>query len=147
MRTETIDHNTLSKLVEAGAIRGAHVVGQEGGWSVFVKYGMYEKPLSADRKHDVRLFKRFETLVSYLRRIGIVKFDVDAVNFDAEKVERTKRPDRSEALKKAHEAAAYDKWFKEQVQIALDDQTPCVPSEEVEAQFDAFCAELLRREQ
>jgi len=29
MGTETIDHNTLARLVEAGAVRAAHVVGQK----------------------------------------------------------------------------------------------------------------------
>ena len=28
--SETIDHGTLSRLVEAGAVRAAHVVGQPG---------------------------------------------------------------------------------------------------------------------
>ena len=42
MTTETIDHGTLSRLVEAGAIRAAHVIGQAGGWALSVKYGMAE---------------------------------------------------------------------------------------------------------
>ena len=47
MAAETIDHGTLSRLVEAGAVRGAHIVGQSGGWVVLVKYGMTERPLAA----------------------------------------------------------------------------------------------------
>ena len=49
MTAETIDHGTLSRLVEAGAVRGAHIVGQRGGWAVLVKYGMTERPLAAQR--------------------------------------------------------------------------------------------------
>lgn len=37
MSAETIDHNTLSKLIKAGAIHGVQVIGQVGGWSIFVK--------------------------------------------------------------------------------------------------------------
>lgn len=142
MIAHTIDHNTLSKLVEAGAVRGAHVVGQNGGWSVLIQYGKVERPLITKNNQDIRLFKRLETLVSYLRGIGIVKFDVDAVDYDSSAVTSTKRPDRSEALRKAHEAAAYDKWFREQVQASIDDPRPSIPSEEVEAYFDNLCAEL-----
>lgn len=30
MNTQTIDHTTLSRLAEAGAVRSAHIVGQAG---------------------------------------------------------------------------------------------------------------------
>ncbi len=65
---ETIDHGTLSHLVEAGVVRGAHIVGQPGGWAVMVRYGMHERPLAAQRSRNVRLFRKFETLVSYLKK-------------------------------------------------------------------------------
>ena len=35
--TDTIDHVTLQHLVEAGAVRGAEVIGQPGGWGIIVK--------------------------------------------------------------------------------------------------------------
>ena len=37
MATETIDHGTLARLVEAGAVSGTHIVGQSGGWAVVVQ--------------------------------------------------------------------------------------------------------------
>ena len=40
----TIDHATLERLVEAGAVRGASVIGQPGGWGVVVQYGMTGSP-------------------------------------------------------------------------------------------------------
>jgi hypothetical protein len=46
---ETIDHTTLTRLVEAGAVRGADVIGQPGGWGVVVKYGMTERALAVRR--------------------------------------------------------------------------------------------------
>lgn len=143
MKAETIDHSTLSKLVDAGAVRGAHVIGQNGGWSVLVQYGKVERPLVSERSQNVRLFKRFETLVSYLRKIGIVKFNVDTLEYDSTATSNTKRPDRSEALRKAHEAAAYDKWFREKVQESIDDPRPSIPHEEVEAHFAERRARLM----
>lgn len=119
MTAETIDHTTLSRLVEAGAVRGAHVVGQAGGWAVTVKYGMAERSLAAQRSRQVRLFKRMETLVSYLKAVGISRFEVDAANYTPEGGKDHSRPDRAEALRRAHEAAAYDNWFREQVGEAI----------------------------
>lgn len=132
MTTETIDHTTLSRLAEAGAVRSAHIIGQSGGWGVLVKYGMTERALAAQRSHQVRIFRKFETLVSYLKGVGIARFEVDAVNYDAASLKVTRnRPDRSEAMKSAHEAAAYTKWLKSEVQEAIDDIGPLIPHETV----------------
>ena len=127
---------------DAGAVRGAHIIGQGGGWAVLVKYGMKEQPLVAQRSGDVRLFSKFETLVAYLRGIGIARFDVDAANYDPTSKPRKARPDRSEALKHAHEAAAYDKWFRGQIQASIDDPAPSIADAEVKARFAAKRAAL-----
>lgn len=145
MATETIDHATLSRLVEAGAVRGAHIIGQPGGWFVMVRYGMHERPLAAKRSHNVRLFRRFETLVSYLKGIGIARFDVDSSDYTPDSLNTARRPDRAEALKRAHEAAAYDAWFRDQVQASIDDPRPGIPHDEVESRFAAKREALRRR--
>jgi hypothetical protein len=136
--TETIDHNTLVRLVEAQAVRGAHVVGQPGGWGVIVKCGRRERPLAATRSREVRVFKKLETLVRYLKDIGISRFDVDSANFDPQSVTTYSRPDASEALKRAHAAAAHDKWFSEQVALGIkgadDPAAQWVSNESVKAE-------------
>jgi hypothetical protein len=116
MKVDTIDHVTLSQLVAAGAINSAHVVGQSGGWAITVKYGTAERMLAAQRSKQVRQFKRMETLVCYLQGIGISRFDVDIGNYVPE---TTARPDRAQALRQAHEAAAHDRWFRNEVEQAL----------------------------
>jgi hypothetical protein len=122
MTTETINHDTLSRLVEAGAVRAAHVIGQAGGWALFVKYGMAERFLAAQRSGKLRLFRRLETVMAYLKDLGIHRFEVDASGYDAAEAKaHYKRPDRAEALKRAHEAAEHDAWFRGQVQGALDE--------------------------
>jgi hypothetical protein len=122
MATDTITHETVSQLVEAGAIRAAHVVGQKGGWGVLFKYGMTERPLAAQRG-NVRVFKRFETIVSYLREMGIVQFDVDAAQYDPNAPLSAKSQGNAERaraqMKAAHQAAAYDKWFRAEIGAAL----------------------------
>ncbi len=117
MTGNTIDHNTLSRLVEIGAVHAAHVVGQAGGWALSVQYGMADTFLAAQRSGKLRLFRKLETVMLYLKKLGISHFDVDASAYDAE-TDR-KRPDRAESLKRAHEAAEHDAWFCEQVEQAL----------------------------
>jgi hypothetical protein len=115
-------HRTLSP---------AHVVGHGNGWTIAAKYGQTERFLAAKRG-DVRVFRKLETLVSFLLDMGISRFDVDAAGYDPQAVERVTRPDRSAALKEAHAARAYDKWFREQVQESLDDPRPNIPHTEVQ---------------
>lgn len=96
---ETIDHVTLQRLIEAGAVRGADVIGQPEGWSVVIKYGMTERALAV-RRGSIRVFRHLETLVNYLREIGISQFNVNAANYDPAG-SRTIRPDASERMKRA----------------------------------------------
>lgn len=142
---DTIDHVTLERLVEAGAVRGANIVGQPGGWGVVIQYGTVERVLAAKRG-AVRIFRKFETLVSYLKDIGITKYQVDASHFDpvALKTER-QRTDAAERMKNAHEAAAYKGWLTREVQEAIDDPRPSVPHSEVAAEWAVERAALLNK--
>ena len=115
MTRETIDHATLERLVEAGAVRGANVVGQPGGWGVVIQYGMTERVLAAKRG-AVRIFRKFETLAGYLRDVGIVRYQVDATQYDpAARQNERRREDAAERMKRAHEAAAYADWLRTKV--------------------------------
>lgn len=115
----TIDHHTLSRLVEANAVLGTHIVARPGGWGVIVRYGAAESSLAATRSKEVRVFRRLETLVGYLKDVGISRFEVDVANFDAVAEKGYNRPDASATLKQAHSALAHDRWFRDQVQQAL----------------------------
>ncbi len=143
MADAALDHRTLAKLVESGAVRAACVISHAGGWGVIVTCGKTARPLAAQRG-KVRLFSKLETVAVYLRGIGIPRFDVDVVDYDPERARRA-RPDRSEALKHAHEAAAYDKWFRGQVQVALDDPRPSMPNGEVSARWAKKRARLVKK--
>jgi hypothetical protein len=143
MAEQAINHSTLAKLVESGSVRAAHVICQVGGWGIIVKCGRTVRPLAAQRG-KVRLFAKLETVVAYLKGIGIAHFDVDALDYDPEHVRRV-RPDRSAALKRAHKAAAYDKWFRAQVQEALDDSRPSIPHAEVSARWAKKRTQLLKQ--
>lgn len=132
---DTIDHVTLSRLVEANAVNGANIIGQPGGWGVVIKYGMTERALAAKRG-TIRIFRKFETLVGYLKGIGVAKYQVDATGYDPVALKLTRRNEASkDRMKAAHEAAAYDKWFRAEVQASLDDPRPSIPDAEVTKHF------------
>jgi len=138
MPAATSDHHTLARLVKADAVSGTHVVGKPGGWGVIVKCGCLQSPLAATRSKEIRVCKRLETLVGYLKGIGIDRFDVDAADFDEASLKTYSRPDTSATLKQAHAALVHERWFQEQVGQAVkeaeDPATQWVPNKDVMAQ-------------
>lgn len=135
MATETIDHATLTKLAEDGVLHSAQVVGQDGGWGILVKYGTTERALANQSSQQVRIFQKLETLVQYLKGIGILRFEVDAVNYDAQACSgNSPDPDAMEAVQAA---STYTQWLKAEVQEALDDTSPTIAHDEAIRQVRA----------
>ena len=140
IKADTIDHTTLARLVQAGAVRGTDVIGHGSGWGVVVKYGMTESALAA-RRGAVRTFRKFETLVSYLKEIGISQYNVNATDFDPLAIKSSRiRPDASERMRSAFEAKAHNDWLREKVADSLADPQPNIPHlqvmDEVQALID-----------
>ena len=134
---ETIDHIALARLVEAGAISGADVIGHGSGWGVVVKCGMTKRSLAA-RRGTVRTFRKFETLVSYLKDLGISQYHVNAADFDPQALKTTRgRPDASSRMREAFEAKAYAGWMNEKVTESLQDPRPNIPHRQVMADAQA----------
>ncbi len=144
----TIDHGTLAQLAHEGTINTTQIFGVEGGWSVRVSSGKgraaQQRVLTAQRSREVRTFRKLETLVSYLKGLGILQFLVDAHDFEPTGAART-RPDRSAAMKETHQAAAYDKWFRGAVQASLDDPRASVSDTTARERLAAKKAELRKR--
>lgn len=151
MAQHTIDTAMARRLVEASAIQGASIVGQPGGWSVLLKVGMTEKPLGTQRTDKPRTWRSLDTCVDYLRtELHIVRVDgIDASQYNAEGVHRRRRQDSADRLKAAHEAAAHDRWFREQVEIGLkeanDPATEWVSDDEARAGWAAKRAQLVKK--
>lgn len=137
MTAETIDHSTLVRLLDTGSVETTRIVAMPGGWSVQIRHRDQDYSLTAQRSRQTRLFKRLETVVSYLQELGITHFDVDASDYDPLQVKTYSRPDRAEALKQAHDAAAYEEWFKRQVQLSIDDPRPSISDEDSRRIFAA----------
>lgn len=121
MSTNTVDTAMAKRLVEAMAIRGASIIGQPGGWSVMLKLGKTEKPLGAQRTDKPRTWRSLDRCVDYLKNeLHLARFDLlDAtLHSDVELVGKS-RGDASERMRQTHQAAAYDKWFRAEVQQGI----------------------------
>lgn len=144
---KTIDHGSLRRLVDAGADVGAEVIGAAGGWGVVINYGRASQTLSATRGQP-RTWRQFETLAGYLKGLGITEVRVNTTKFEpgSSSGKRDKRScAASERMKHAHQAAAYDVWFREQIQASLDDPRPSIDDDQARRQFAAKRAALARR--
>lgn len=139
---QTIDTATARRMAEAGTIRGVSIVGQPGGWSVMLKTGIHEKPLGAQKTDKPRTWRSLDTLTEYLRKdLSIVRIDsVDATHHSSVDVHRSGRPDAAARMKRAHEAAAHDAWFRAEVEAGIkeanDPATEWVPHAKVMADLD-----------
>ncbi|CAM5216406.1 hypothetical protein CDEF62S_00151 [Castellaniella defragrans] len=118
---QTIDTATARRLAEAGTIRGVSIIGQPGGWSVMLKMGTLEKPLGGQKTDKPRTWRSLDTLTEYLRKdLSILRIDgVDATHHSSADANRPGRPDAAARMKRAHEAAAYDAWFRAQVDAGI----------------------------
>lgn len=139
MSSQTIDTAMAKRLVEAQALRGAAIIGQPGGWSVMLKLGMTEKPLGTQRGDRPRLWRSLDKCVQYLKsELQLARFDLlDATQHSPAATGSRVRQDTAERMRRAHEAAEHDRWFREQVQAALDDPSPGIPHEAVMADLEA----------
>jgi hypothetical protein len=145
---KTIDHSTLRRLVDAGAQVGAEVVGGAGGWGVVINYGHVSQTLAATRGTP-RRWRQFETLAGYLKQLGIVQYLVNTAEFAPgaalAKPDDKRSATASQRMKRAHQAAAHDDWFREQVQASIDDPHPSIDDDVVENEFAAKRAALATR--
>jgi len=103
--------------------------------------------LVTSNKRKPRAFRNPLKALEVIRELGLQsgRFSLEAWRPDEAGLERHSRPDRAAALKAAHDAAAYDRWFREQVQQALDDPRPSIPHAEVKAEFAERRAALRQR--
>lgn len=133
MHARTIDTSMAKRMVEASAIQSASIIGQVGGWRVMLKLGVIEKPLGTQRTDQPRVWRSLDRCIEYVKsELHIARFELlDATEHSNDDGESVTRHDASIRMRQAHEAAAYDKWFRAQVQESLDDQRQSIPNDEV----------------
>lgn len=129
-------------------MRSAEVVGEKGGYVVVIRYGLTERVVAArDNTGHInrRKFASLDSVDNFLRNtVHIVDYHVASANFEPAP-RQARYEQNAQRLKAVHESAAYDKWFRAQVQEALDDPRPAIPHDEVRKEFAALRAELVRK--
>lgn len=115
-------------------------------WGLVINYGRASQTLAAARG-EPRTFRRFETLASYLKEIGITDVRVNLAEYapGAKEPAGKRSVTAAERMRAAHAAAQHDKWFRAQVQAAIDDPRASIPDAEVRAEFAAKREALRKR--
>lgn len=133
-------------LAQTLSIDGASIIGQPGGWSVSLRVGSRDQALSAQRSGQPRTWRSLDRCVHYLRsELQLTQFELlDATQHSDIHPPRKRRADTSERMRKTHESAAFDLWWKAQVQEGMkeaqDASTPWVSN-------DTAMTESLKRRQ
>lgn len=101
--------------------------------------------LAKARSSEPRRFASLAAALNVLRDVGITVGKFDASEWNPTKREPAKRiENRGQALRKAHEAAAYNEWLAAEIQEAIDDPRPSLPHDEVMSRMDARIARQCR---
>jgi hypothetical protein len=140
MHTLTLEQ--LRATTDAGGI--ANVMLKARGGTFYVQVNTRsggEAVLAKARSSEPRRFGNPAQALTVIRRLGLAvgSFDVKDWNPDDKTAMRT-RPDRAAALKRTHEAAGHDRWFRAQVEQGLaeaeDPNTSWVPHDVVKDDID-----------
>ena len=126
--TQTLNLDQLKTATATGGVTGITLRGDGAAFVMSIQTQKFEAVLATSRKQP-RRFADPRKALQLLRGIGWNHCQIDAAQWRPEDraLEKTARPDRSIALKAAHEAAQqdadYDRWFRAKVQASIDGLT------------------------
>ncbi|MHB8309049.1 MAG: type II toxin-antitoxin system RelB family antitoxin [Metallibacterium sp.] len=134
----------LRATVNAGGVTGVTLKGQGGGFFVEIATRSGQDAfLVKARSTEPRRFGNPTSALIVLRDVGIAVAQLDATNWNPGQKNMTRsRRNRAEAMRAAHEAAAYNQWLAAEVRASIDDPRPSIPHDEVMAEMDADIAAL-----
>jgi hypothetical protein len=142
MQSMTLEQ--LRATASAGGVVGVTLKGHGGGFflEIATRSG-HDAILSKARSTEPRRFGSPTSALIVLRELGIVVAQLDATDWNPDQKDMSQsRQDRSQAMRKAHEAAAYSKWVAAELQASIDDPRPSIPHEQVMAELDTDLATL-----
>jgi hypothetical protein len=140
MRSMTLEQ--LRATASAGGVMGVTLKGQGGGFFVEIatRSGQ-DAVLAKARGTEPRRFGNPTSALIVLRDVGIAVAQIDATHWNPDQKDMTRsRQSRAEAMRGAHEAAAYNQWLAGEIQASIDDPRPSIPHDEVMAGMDADIA-------
>lgn len=103
MSANTINHNALTHLIEAGAVTTAMAQANGDIWSLSVLVGDNQKVVKAKNSGKPRVWRKLDTLAKYLKQLGLETFQINVENYDPSQ-KSLRRPDSASTLKKTHDA-------------------------------------------
>jgi len=129
---------------DAGGVAGVTLKGQGGAFLVQIATRSGGAALLAKaRGNEPRRFGNPVAALNVLRGVGITAGQFDASQWNPDQKEQTAgHRGRAEAMRKAHQAAAYSQWLAGEIQEAIDDPRPNLAHEDVMAELDAELAVL-----
>lgn len=145
MQSMTIEQ--LRAASNAGGVSGVTLKGQGGAFLVQIDTRSGSGAvLSKARSTEPRRFGNPLSALNVLREIGITVGQFDASEYDpADKEQDAGNRGRANAMRGAHEAAAYNSWLASEIQASIDDPRPSIPDDEVMAEMDADIAALPKK--
>lgn len=140
MQSMTLEQ--LRAATSAGGVTGVTLKGQGGGFFVEIATRSGQDAfLAKARTTEPRRFGNPTSALLVLRDVGIAVARLDATHWDPDQKDLTRsRQSRAEAMRGAHEAAAYNQWLGAEIQEAVDDPRPSLPHDEVMGRMDARIA-------
>lgn len=142
MQSMTIEQ--LRAVSDAGGVEGVTLKGQGGAFLVQIatRSGVAAL-LTKARSQEPRRFGNPISALNVLRGVGITIGQFDASEWDPDEKEETAgNRGRAEAMRKAHQAAAYSQWLTAGIEDAIHDPRPNFSHDEVMAEMDADIAAL-----
>lgn len=113
-----------------------------------LKTGVLEKPLGGTKTDRPRKWRSLDTLTAYLRK-DLRVVHIDGIDTSHHSDLDPDRPGAAARLKRAHEAAAYDTWYRAQVDAGIkeadDPATQWISHEESMARMHQHLDELEAR--
>jgi hypothetical protein len=89
------------------------------------------------RSTEPRRFGSPNSAMIVLREMGIVIAQLDTTNWNPDQKEVTQnRDNRAQAMRQAHEAAAYNQWLVNEIQASIDDPRPNLSHDKVMAEMN-----------
>lgn len=137
---QTLNLDQLRTAISAGGVENVKLTGEGSGFfiKIHTRAGS-DAILAKTRSTTPRRFSNPGQAFNLLFALGLEAgaYDLSGWTPNQKPLEGT-RPDSSLALKRAHEAAAHDKWFRESVEAGINDLRPRLSETEAET-------EILRR--
>lgn len=137
MQSMTLEQ--LRAAASAGGVVGVTLKGQGSGFfmEIATRSGQ-DAFLVKARSTEPRRFGSPNSALIVLRDLGIAVAQIDATHWNPEQKEVTQNRDsRAQAMRQAHEAAAYNQWLAGEIQVSIDDPRPNLSHDEVMAEMGA----------